>query len=196
MSYEQMIYTRPNIITEAIRLTAVRCGPHLVHYAIFPFEEAEKRLDSGLWVDHPNKIYKLDEAIEEAKRKEAERESREQDSTQAQQEIDEQRRKLDAVQVAEGQAQVIHASAAPTPEDEKLVGEPEHKEGQTIIADRQPDHVDVEPKAGKQQDAPAKADDKNVDEPKGTGTKDGQKVDGQKVDGQKVDTTKGSKAKK
>ena len=52
MSYEQMIYTRPNIITEAIRLTAVRCGPHLVHYAIFPALEAEKRLESGLWVDH------------------------------------------------------------------------------------------------------------------------------------------------
>lgn len=191
MSYQQMIYTRPNIITEAIRLTAVRCGPHLVHYAIFPYEEAEKRLDSGLWVDHPNKIYKLDEAIEEAKRKEAERESREQESTQAQKEIDEQRLKLDAVEVAKGQAQVIPATAAPTPEDEKLVGEPEHKEGETIIADRQPDHVEIEPKAGDKQDAPAKSDDKTVDAPKGTGTKDGQKVDGQKVD-----TTKGSKAKK
>lgn len=191
MSEPQMIYTRPNIITEAIRLTAVRCGPHLVHYAIFPMEEAEKRLDSGLWVDHPNKIYKLDEAIEEAKRKEAERESREQESTQAQKEIDDQRLKLDAVEVAKGQAQVVPATAAPTPEDEKLVGEQEHKAGETIIADRQPDHVDVQPKAGDKQDAPAKSDDKTVDESKGTGTKDGQKVDGQKVD-----TTKGSKAKK
>lgn len=188
MSYQQMIYTRPNIITEAIRLTAVRCGPHLVHYAIFPAKEAEERLESGLWVDHPNKIYILDEAIEEAKRKEAERESREKQSTQAQQEIDDQRRKLDAVQVAESQAQVVPAAAAPTPEDEKLTGEQEHKEGETIIADRQPDHVDVEPQAGEQKPAPEKADDKKVDEPKGTSAKDGQKVDGQ--------TSKGTKAKK
>lgn len=178
----QMIYTRPNIITEAIRLTAVRCGPHLVHYAIFSEEEAEKRLDSGLWVDHPKKIYKLDEAIEEAKRKEAESASREQASTQAQQEIETQRLKLDAVQVAEGQAQTIPAAAAPTPEDQKLVGEQQHKEGQTIIASEQPDGVSVGPKA----------DEPKADEPKA----DDGKKDGQKVDGQKVDTTKGSKAKK
>ncbi len=172
MSYEQMIYTRPNIITEAIRLTAVRCGPHLVHYAIFPALEAEKRLESGLWVDHPNKIHILDEAIEEAKQKEAERASREQKSTQAEQEVEEQRLKLDAVQVAEGQAQVVPAAAAPTPEDEKLVGDQVHTEGETIVASEQPDGVKVEPKKDEPKDD-AKADD---------GKKDGQKVDGQKVD--------------
>ncbi|KLQ32521.1 hypothetical protein ABR33_05865 [Enterobacter bugandensis] len=181
---QQMIYTRPNIITEAIRLTAVRCGPHLVHYAIFSEKEAGERLESGLWVDHPNKIYILDEAIEEAKRKEAERESREQKSTQAEQEIDEQRKKLDAVQVAEGQAQSIPAAAAPTPEDEKLTGDQEHHEGETIIASEQPDGVKVEPKK-----------DEPKDEPKAADTKaDDAKKDGQKVDGQKVDTkAKGKK---
>lgn len=184
MSYPQMIYTRPNIITEAIRLTAVRCGPHLVHYAIFPAKEAEERLASGLWVDHPAKIHILDEAIEEAKQKEAERESREKQSTQAQQEIDDQRRKLDAVQVAESQAQVVPAAAAPTPEDEKLVGDQVHTEGETIVASEQPDGVSIEPKA----------DEPKADEPKADETKaDDGKKDGQKVSGQ---TSKGTKAKK
>lgn len=179
MSYQQMIYTRPNIITEAIRLTAVRCGPHLVHYAIFPALEAEERLASGLWVDHPAKIHILDEAIEEAKQKEAERASREEKSTQAEQEIEEQRLKLDAVQVAEGQAQVVPAAAAPTPEDEKLVGDQVHTEGETIVASEQPDGVSIEPKADEPKADETKADD---------GKKDGQKVDGQ--------TSKGTKAKK
>lgn len=192
---KQMIYTRPNIITEAIRLTAVRCGPFLAHYAIFDEDEAQERLASGFWVDHPEKLSELDKLIAEAAEKEAQREKREADETQADVDKREQQKKIDAVEVAESERKLVHATDVPNPDEAGLTSEKEHHEGETVIAgEQQPDHVEVEPQVGEQKDDPAKADDKKVDEPKGTSAKDGQKVDGQKVDGQKVDTK--AKAKK
>lgn len=174
---QQMIYTRPNIITEAIRLTAVRCGPFLAHYAIFDEDEAQERLASGFWVDHPSKLAELDEAIAEAADKEAKRQKQEDDETQAERDKREQQAKIDAVEVAESERKLVHATNVPTPDEAGITSEKEHHEGETVIAgEHQPDHVEIEPKVTEQKDDPAKADTKKAD------TKDGQKVDGQKVD--------------
>lgn len=178
---KQMIYTRPNIITEAIRLTAVRCGPYLAHYAIFDEDEAQERLESGFWVDHPEKLTELDKLIAEAAEKEAKREKREADETQAEIDKREQQKKIDAVEVAESERKLVHATDVPNPDEAGLNGQKEHHEGETVIAgEQQPDHVDVKPetKEPEQKDDPAvvKADNKKAD------TKEGQKVEGQKVD--------------
>lgn len=174
---KQMIYTRPNIITEAIRLTAVRCGPYLAHYAIFDEDEALERLESGFWVDHPAKLTELDKAIAEAAEKEAKRQKQEDDETQAEQERREQQEKIDAVEVAESERKLVHATDVPNPNEAGITPEKEHHAGETVIAgEHQPDHVEIDPKVTEQKETPAKADDKKAD------TKDGQKVDGQKVD--------------
>lgn len=79
-----MLYTRPAIVAaEGIRLTPFRSGNIEGHYAIFAEEEAAERLASGFWVDHPNRLAELDEAIAEAAEKEAKQDKKEQDEQDA-----------------------------------------------------------------------------------------------------------------
>lgn len=86
-----MLYTRPAIVeAEGIRLTPFRSGNVEGHYAIFAEEEAADRLASGFWVDHPNRLAELDEAIAEAARKEAEADKQEQDEQDAKDEKEKQ----------------------------------------------------------------------------------------------------------
>lgn len=86
-----MLYTRPAIVAaEGIRLTPFRSGNIEGHYAIFAEEEAAERLASGFWVDHPNRLAELDEAIAEAAEKEAKQDKKEQDEQDAKDEKEKQ----------------------------------------------------------------------------------------------------------
>lgn len=79
-----MLYTRPAIVAgEGIRLTPFRSGDVEGHYAIFAEDEALERLESGFWVDHPNGLSALDQAIAEAAAKEAEADKKAQDEQDA-----------------------------------------------------------------------------------------------------------------
>lgn len=91
-----MLYTRPAIVAaEGIRLTPFRSGNIEGHYAIFAEEEAAERLASGFWVDHPNRLAELDEAIKEAAEKEAKADKQEQDEQDAENTKKEQDKEVD-----------------------------------------------------------------------------------------------------
>lgn len=119
-----MLYTRPAIVAaESIKLTPFRSGNVEGHWAIFSEEEAKERLESGFWVDHPNGLAKLDEAIAEAAKKEAEREKKKADDEEAERLKAEQDKKED-----------IKPEANP-PHETKVAGEPK-AEGEKVEGEK------------------------------------------------------------
>lgn len=121
-----MLYTRPAIVAaENIKLTPFRSGNVDGHWAIFSEEEAKERLESGFWVDHPNGLAKLDEAISEAAEKEAKREKQKADDEEAERLKDE-LEKLKAEQKVEPKVEPTpdpKPAAEPKVEGEKVEGE-------------------------------------------------------------------------
>lgn len=116
-----MLYTRPAIVAaENIKLTPFRSGNVEGHWAIFSEEEAKGRLESGFWVDHPNGLEKLDEAIAEAAEKEAKREKQKADDEEAERLKAEQDKKED-IKPEEGPAPEVQADVEPEVEPEPAV---------------------------------------------------------------------------
>lgn len=118
-----MLYTRPAIVAaENIKLTPFRSGSVEGHWAIFSEEEAKERLESGFWVDHPNGLAKLDEAISEAAEKEAKREKKKADDEEAERLKAEQDKK-DDVKPEPNHEPDTQPAAEPKAEGEKVEGE-------------------------------------------------------------------------
>lgn len=118
-----MLYTRPAIVAaEKVKLTPFRSGNVEGHWAIFSEEEAKERLEHGLWVDHPNGLAKLDEAIAEAAKKEAEREKKKADDEEAERLKAEQDKKEDIKQEANPPHET-KVDEEPKVEGEKVEGE-------------------------------------------------------------------------
>lgn len=148
-----MLYTRPAIVAaEGIRLTPFRSGNVEGHYAIFAEEEAAERLASGFWVDHPNRLAELDEAIAEAAEKEAKQDKKEQDEQDAKDEKEKQDEEV----------------AQKAPESTATASEPE-----TAPKAAEPEKEPESAAEAKESTQEAKADESKP--------KDGEKVDGAKV---------------
>lgn len=151
-----MIYTRPAIIAgEKIKGLEVLTRDHTdgpYARAIFPEEEAQERLASGFWVDHPVKLSTLDKAIAEAAQKEAEADKKEQDEQDAK---DEKEKQDDEV-------------AQKAPESTATASEPE-----TAPKASEPEKEPESAAEAQESTQEAKGD--------GAKPKDGEKVDGAKV---------------
>lgn len=118
-----MLYTRPDIVAaENIKLTPFRSGNVDGHWAIFSEEEAKERLESGFWVDHPNGLAKLDEAIAEAAGKEAKSEKKKADDEEAKRLKAEQDKKED-IKPEANPSHETKVAGEPKAEGEKVEGE-------------------------------------------------------------------------
>lgn len=149
-----MLYTRPAIVAgEGIRLTPFRSGNIEGHYAIFAEDEALERLESGFWVDHPNGLSTLDQAIAEAAEKEAAADKKAQDEQDAK---DEKKKQDDEV------AQKAPESTATASEQKDASKDAEGEKS---------------PESGAEAAESTQSEGVNADKPK-----DGEKVDGAKVD--------------
>lgn len=156
-----MLYSRPAILGRE-RITGMETirrphtdGPYV--RAIFPEQEAAERLESGFWVDHPNKLPALDAAIAEAAEKEAKKDKQEAD--------DEEAARLKAQQDAEAQNKAPESTATASEQE----AAPKAAEGE-----KEPEKAS-EAQESTQSEAAA-------EQPKADAPKDGEKVDGAKVD--------------
>lgn len=151
-----MLYSRPAILGRE-RITGLETmrrphtdGPYV--RAIFPEQEAAERLESGFWVDHPNKLPALDAAIAEAAEKEAKKDKQEADDDEA--------ARLKEQQDAEARNKA--------PESTATASEPKDA----------PKAEEVKNEPGSGAEAQESTQEAKADESK---PKDGEKVDGAKV---------------